>query len=174
MATPSVRRPRALGWLDYNVETTLMLVLYVFIAVIVGGEALWRYLVGVQTQWGGTAAVHAFIFLSWLGCAYHVRRRSHIRFSSIRDRLSRTGQFTWYVVDDILWLVMAVVVIRYSIELLQMNRAMGGTLEGTDTFPYWIAVAAVPIGWVLIAIRAIQDLVIMLGQYRRGEVIRGL
>lgn len=173
MATPSVRRPGALGWLDYNIEKSLMLVLYVFIAAIVGGEAIWRYLVGVQTQWGGTAAVHSFIFLSWLGCAYHVRRRSHIRFSSIRVRLSRKGQFIWYLVDDILWLVMAVVVIRYSVELLQMNRTMGATLEGTDTFPYWIAVAAVPIGWILIAVRAIQDLVIISRQFRRGEVIRG-
>lgn len=149
-----------------------MLVLYVFIAGIVGGEAIWRYIVGSQTQWGGTAAVHAFIFLSWLGCAYHVRRRSHIRFNSIRDRLSETGRFAWNVIDDLLWLVMAVVVIRYSLELMEMNRSMGATLEGTGSFPYWIVVASVPIGWVLIALRAVQDLVILIVQYRRRESVR--
>lgn len=149
-----------------------MFVLYVFIAAIVGGEALLRYASGSQTQWGGTAAIHAFIFLSWLGCAYHVRRRSHIRFDAIRNRLSPAGRLTCYLLDDVLWLVMAAIVIFYSSGLVRMHMNMGATLEGTDHFPYWIAVAAVPVGWVLIVIRALQDMVLLVEEYRRGDLSR--
>jgi C4-dicarboxylate transporter, DctQ subunit len=159
-------------WLDDNVERYLMLALYVFIAAIVGGEAIWRYAAGLQTQWGGTAAIHAFVFLSWLGCAYHVRRRSHIRFDAIRNRLSLTGQFACYVADDVLWLVMAAIVIHYSVALADMHRTLGATLEGTDHFPYWIAVAAVPFGWALIALRAVQDLVLLVREQRAGRIAR--
>jgi C4-dicarboxylate transporter, DctQ subunit len=159
-------------WLDQNVERYVMLVLYVFIAAIVGGEAILRYITGSQTQWGGTGAIHAFIFLSWLGCAYHVRRRSHIRFDAIRNRLSAAGRFVAYLVDDLLWLVMAVIVIYYSIGLVQMHMSLGATLEGTDHFPYWIAVAAVPVGWALIVIRALQDVALLVDEYRRGDVSR--
>jgi C4-dicarboxylate transporter, DctQ subunit len=159
-------------WLDDNVERYVMFVLYVFIAAIVGGEAILRYISGAQTQWGGTAAIHAFIFLSWLGCAYHVRRRSHIRFDALRNRLSRAGRFGCYLLDDVLWLVMAVIVIFYSIGLVNMHMTLGATLEGTDHFPYWIAVAAVPIGWALIVIRALQDMVLLVEEYRRGGLAR--
>lgn len=156
-------------WLDDNVERYLMLVLYAFIAIIVGGEAILRYLSGTQSQWGGTAAIHAFIFLSWLGCAFHVRRRSHIRFNAVRNMLSARGRFACYVLDNLMWLVMAFIVIYYSIGLMDMHMTLGATLEGTDHFPYWIAVAAVPVGWALIVVRALQDLVLLAGEYRRGE-----
>jgi C4-dicarboxylate transporter DctQ subunit len=159
-------------WLDQNVERYVMLVLYVFIAAIVGGEAILRYITGSQTQWGGTGAIHAFIFLSWLGCAYHVRRRSHIRFDAIRSRLSPAGRLAAYIIDDVLWLVMAVIVIYYSVGLVQMHMSLGATLEGTDHFPYWIAVAAVPVGWALIVIRALQDVALLVDEYRRGDVSR--
>ena len=147
-----------------------MLILYAFIAAIVGGEAIWRYLANAQTQWGGTAAIHAFIFLSWVGCAYHVRLRSHIRFDGLRARLSARGKLAWYLLDDLLWLAMAAVVIVYSMGLVEMHRALGATLEGTDDFPYWIAVAAVPLGWVLIAIRALQDAALLFQDYRHGRL----
>jgi C4-dicarboxylate transporter, DctQ subunit len=156
-------------WLDDNVERYLMFALYAFIAAIVGGEAVWRYAAGAQTQWGGTAAIHAFIFLSWLGCAYHVRRRSHIRFDAVRNRLTPRAQFACYVIDDLMWLLMAVVVIYHSIGLVQMHMGLGATLEGTDHFPYWIAVAAVPVGWALIVIRALQDIVLLVEKYRRSD-----
>lgn len=159
-------------WLDDHVERYVMIVLYAFIALIVGGEAMLRYVTGSQTQWGATGAIHAFIFLSWLGCAYHVRRRSHIRFDAIRKRMSPAGRLSWFLLDDVLWLVMAVIVIYYSMGLLQMHMRLGATLEGTDHFPYWIAVAAVPVGWALIVIRALQDMVLLVDEYRRGDFAR--
>ena len=146
-------------WLDTNVERVLMLVMYVFMALIVGGEAIRRYLLGVQTQWGGTAAIHAFIFLSWLGCAYHVRRRTHIRFDGLRAKMSARAQRLALALDDVLWLVLAAIVIQHSATLVSMHMNLGATMEGTDDFPYWIAVAVVPATWALIAFRALQDLV---------------
>lgn len=159
-------------WLDDNVERYVMFVLYVFIATIVGGEAILRYISGSQTQWGATGAIHAFIFLSWIGCAYHVRRRSHIRFDAIRNRLSPAGRLTCYLLDDVLWLFMAAIVIYYSIGLVNMHMMLGATLEGTDRFPYWIAVASVPVGWALIVVRALQDMVLLVEEYRRGDLAR--
>ena len=67
---------------------------------------------------------------------------------------------------------MAVIVIYYSIGLVQMHMGLGATLEGTDHFPYWIAVAAVPVGWALIVIRALQDLALLVDEYRRNDLSR--
>ncbi len=169
MSTTAAMFMNATRWLDHNVERYVMFVLYAFIAAIVGGEAILRYITGSQTQWGATAAIHAFIFLSWLGCAYHVRRRSHIRFDAIRRRLSPPARLACNLVDCVLWLVMAAIVIYYSMGLVDMHMSLGATLEGTDHFPYWVAVAAVPVGWALIVIRAVQDMVLLVEEYRRGD-----
>lgn len=170
MRTTAAILIKATRWLDDNLERYVMLVLYGFIAVIVGGEAILRYITGGQTQWGATAAIHAFIFLSWVGCAYHVHRRSHIRFDAVRKRLSLNSRFLLHVADDLLWLVMAAIVIHYSMGLMDMHRSLGATLEGTDHFPYWIAVAAVPVGWLLISVRAVQDLAFLIVERGRGEL----
>ena len=170
MSTAASSFIKATRWLDDNVERYVMLVLYGFIAAMVGGEAILRYISGGQTQWGATAAIHAFIFLSWVGCAYHVHRRTHIRFDAFRKRLSLNARFLLYVADDLLWLVMAAIVIHYSIGLMEMHRSLGATLEGTDHFPYWIAVAAVPVGWLLISVRAVQDLALLVAERGGGEL----
>jgi TRAP-type C4-dicarboxylate transport system permease small subunit len=152
----------AARWLDANVERMVMLPLYTFIALMIGGEGILRYITSTQTQWGGTAAIQAFIFLSWVGCAYHVRHRSHLSFDAIRNRLPRKLRLAGMVIDDLIWLVLSGIVIYYSWDVVEMHRMLGATLEGTDSFPQWVASATVPLSWALIAVRALQDLVILL------------
>lgn len=139
-----------------------MLPLYAFIALLIGGEGILRYLTSTQSQWGGAAAIHAFIFLSWLGCAYHVRHRSHLRFDAVRKQLPPRLQAAACVLDDLIWLVLAAIVICYSSDMVAMQAMFGSTVEGTESFPLWIANGTVPVAWALIAIRATQDIVVVL------------
>jgi len=138
-----------------------MLPLYGFIALMIGGEGIFRYLTSTQTQWGGTAAIQAFIFLSWIGCAYHVRHRTHLRFDALRKRLPPSLRVAACVIDDLIWLLLAAIVVYYSSEVAQMQRSLGSTLEGTDSFPLWLATASVPASWLLIGCRAVQDLILL-------------
>lgn len=151
----------AAHWLDANAERIVMIPLYAFIALLIGGEGILRYLTGTQTQWGGTAAIQAFIFLSWIGCAYHVRHRSHLRFDAVRKRLPSGLQRTACAFDDLVWLTVAGIVIYHSWQLVLMQQVYGSTVEGTDSVPLWIATATVPAAWLLIAVRAIQDIVLV-------------
>ena len=138
-----------------------MLPLYAFIALMIGGEGILRYLTSTQTQWGGTAAIQAFIFLSWAGCAYHVRHRSHLRFDAVRKRLPARMRLAACVTDGFIWLLLAAVIVYHSWGVVVMHHSLGAALEGTDSFPLWLASASVPASWVLIGCRAIQDLVLL-------------
>ena len=152
----------AARWLDRNVERAIMAPLFAFIALMIGGEGILRYLTNTQTQWGGTAAIQAFIFLSWVGCAYHVRHRSHLRFDALRTRLPPRLQLVACIIDNLIWLLLAAIIIFYSAKLVSMQAALGSTLEGTDSVPLWLASATVPASWLLIACRAVQDVVLLL------------
>ncbi|SRR6266498_180660 len=156
-------------WLDKNTERALMLPLYAFIALVIGGEGILRYLTNTQSAWGGAAAIQAFIFLSWVGCAYHVRHRSHLRFDALRKRLPPKLQLAVHVLDDVIWLLLAAVIIFHSSALARMHAGLGSTLEGTDSIPMWLATATVPASWTLIAFRAVQDLVLLARDFQAGR-----
>lgn len=158
---PMQRTLAAAQWLDRNIERAVMLPLYGFIALMIGGEGIFRYLTSTQTQWGGTAAIQAFIFLSWIGCAYHVRHRTHLSFDALRKRFGPRLRLLACVIDDLIWLLLAAIVVYYSLGVVEMQRSLGSALEGTDSFPLWLATASVPAGWLLIAGRAVQDLVLL-------------
>jgi TRAP-type C4-dicarboxylate transport system permease small subunit len=164
----SVAAPRSLRlalaaarWLDRNVERAIMAPLYAFIALLIGGEGILRYLTSTQSQWGGAMAIHAFIFLSWVGCAYHVRHRSHLCFDGIRKRLPPRLRLAACVIDDAIWLLLAAIIVYYSWGLVSMQAMLGNTVEGTDSVPLSLATATVPASWLLIGCRAVQDLVLL-------------
>ena len=142
----------------------MMIPLYAFLALLIGGEGILRYLTGTQTQWGGTAAIQAFIFLSWIGCAYHVRHRSHLRFDAVRKRFPDRLRRAACAFDDLVWLVVAGIVIYHSSELALMQQTYGSMLEGTDSVPLWMVTATVPAAWLLLAARAVQDLALLAGE----------
>ena len=146
------------AWLDQNIEKAIMLPLYAFMAAVIGGEGILRYLTNTQSQWGGAAAIQAFIFMSWIGCAHHVGKGSHLSLDGIRANLSPRARTVLSIVDDVLWLGLSTVVVVYSTKLAWMQAGFESTLEGTDSIPLWLVTAAVPASWLLIAFRALQHL----------------
>jgi TRAP-type C4-dicarboxylate transport system permease small subunit len=70
--------------------------------------------------------------------------------------------------DNLIWLGLAAIIIFHSLSLVEMQANLDSTLEGTDSVPLWVATATVPLGWALIAVRALQDTAQLIGEYRRG------
>ena len=146
-----------------------MVFFYIALTMIISIEVTRRYLTGSQTQWGSTVSIYCFIWLSWLGCAYHVRLRSHLRFEAVRSFMPRFLKLLCYILDDVLWLVLASVILVTAWQLVEAQIRLGNVIEGTDSIPMVVATAAVPFGWSLIVIRALQDIFTLIQSYRRGE-----
>lgn len=158
-----------LRWLDNNIEKVMMNGFYSYMVLVVFIEVITRFVFKFQTSWGGVTAVHAFLWLSWLGCSWGIRTRSHLRFPGVRSNMSHGKQFICFLLDDVVWMIIAVVVLISSIKLLALQVMIGQTIEGTDNIPQWIATLSVPFGFSLVIIRAIQDIFINIGKYRNGE-----
>lgn len=157
---------RIFRWFDRNTEPYLMVVFYVALALIISIEVARRYILGEQTQWGSVVSIYCFIWLGWLGCAYHVKTRGHLRFGELRRNMPRIAQAGFYILDDVLWLVLASVVVTSSWNLIQTQMMLENVIEGTRSIPLAIATAAVPAGWLLIVVRAVQDIWSIVFEYR--------
>ena len=160
---------RACHWLDGNLEYSLMNVIYILCTLVVFVEAVRRYLFRSQFPWSGQAAIYLFIWLSWIGCAYGVKARGHLRFDEIRRRLPYTGQFVLQLIDYALWIVLGAIISLTALHQMRIQAAMGSVVQGTDHFPLWVAFMGVPLGWALVLWRTVQCIAEDIRRYRAGR-----
>jgi TRAP-type C4-dicarboxylate transport system permease small subunit len=160
---------RACHWLDANLEYSLMNTFYILCTLVVFAEAVRRYLFRSQFPWSGQAAIYLFIWLSWIGCAYGVKTRGHLRFDEIRRRLPYRAQFGLQLIDYAVWIVLGGVISLTALHQMRIQAAMGSVVQGTDHFPLWVAFTGVPFGWALVLWRTVQCIVEDIRRYREGR-----
>lgn len=144
-----------------RVESGVILVSYLTLVGLVGVETIRRILTGGQAVWGPEVALYAFVWLSWFSMAKHLRDGTHLAFTELRRRLSAGLQRTLEALDCILWMVIGIIIIAGSIQVVQTNLEMNQVLFGTD-IPLAAVSLAVPVGWGISMLRAVQRLCLTL------------
>ncbi|UCH73968.1 MAG: TRAP transporter small permease [Rhodospirillales bacterium] len=158
-----------LRWLDRNIEKIVILICYTTMAAIIFVEVIRRFLFNEQAAWSTTIPIYLFLWVTWMGAAYNVRIRTHLRFDELRVRLSHTAQFACLCLDAFLWILFAVIVVVYSIEQVQLSYDNFSIVQGTDNVMQWWFYLATPIAWILLVFRALQNLSEDWRTYRQGE-----
>ena len=161
----------AYRWCDGNLEYRLMNLTYLLCTSIVFVEAVRRYLFRSQAPWSGQAAIYLFIWLSWIGCAYGLKSRAHLRFDEIRRRLPYTAQFLLQQLDYVIWILLCAIISWFSIQQMLIQYNLGSVVQGTDHFPLWVAFLGIPFGWALVFWRAVHCMIEDIGRFRAGRPI---
>jgi len=158
----------ALRWLDANVERIIILVCYVVMAGIIFVEVIRRFLFNEQVAWSTTVPIYLFLWIVWLGCAYNVKIRAHLRFDELRLRLPYAGQFACLCLDAVLWLVFAGIIIFYTTEQVWLSYDNFAIVQGTDNVMQWWFYLATPFAWSVLVIRVLQNFYSDLCVFRSG------
>ena len=159
-------------WLDENAEKTVIVFAYGTMTAIIFVEVIRRYMFQLQAPWSTTIPVYLFLWIAWIGAAYNVRKRAHLRFEEFRGRMPYGWQFTMLMMDAILWLIMASVVLKYSIEYVQLLEMNWAIVPGTDSVMQWWFYMATPIGWGLLIVRVFQNVWEDISDFRHGRPLR--
>ena len=101
----------------------------------------------------------AAVTVAWIGAAYGVKIRAHLNFSEVRNVLPRNFQFVLMQIDNLLFLALATIVIFYATDLLTIQWDNGSVVPGTDTIPQWWFYLATPVGWSLLCLRVVQNMI---------------
>ncbi|MCC2597146.1 TRAP transporter small permease [Pusillimonas sp. MFBS29] len=158
-----------LKWLDRNVERAFILVAYSSMAAIIIFAVGQRYLFNTQIPWSGSIPIYLFLWVTWIGCSYNVRRRSHLCFNEFRVRMSYRAQFACMWLDALLWLSFGVLVVYFTLEQTMLAYNNFSIVQGTDNMMQWWFYCATPVAWILLMFRALQNLAADIGRYRRQE-----
>ena len=134
-----------------------MLLCYSLCAGTICVEAVRRYLFRLQAPWTPVAAIYLFVWLTWIACAYNIKARTHLRFDALRKQLPYRLQFVLQLTDYAIWLLLGLVIVVYGLAQVKIQHKIGALMQGTDYFPLWIPFMGVPVGWILVLWRVVQN-----------------
>lgn len=158
-----------LRWLDRNIERAFILVAYSTMALIIVVAVIQRYVFSTQIPWSGSIPIYLFLWVTWIGCSYNVRRRSHLCFNELRVRMSYRWQFFCMWLDAALWVLFGCMVVYFTFEQTLLAYNNFSIVQGTDNMMQWWFYCATPVAWVLLMFRALQNLHADIRRYRRNE-----
>jgi C4-dicarboxylate transporter, DctQ subunit len=146
------------GWLaqlDENAERYAMLVFYVFVCVVIVQEVIRRFVFNYSSAWAQETAQYAFIYLGYVGAAFAVKERAHIRFDILLQKLPARLHGWVYLFAEFCTLVFAIIAAYWSLHTVAQLIEFGGTTPVLRVNKTW-AEAALPIGFGLMIVRCLQ------------------
>ncbi|MEM7777812.1 MAG: TRAP transporter small permease subunit [Pseudomonadota bacterium] len=160
---------RAVPLLDKYFEKTILVSIYLTISAIIFVEVIRRFVFQVQAPWSTTLPPYLFLIMTWVGCAYNTRLRAHLRFTEVRANLPRLGQLMCMTLDAVLWLTFSVIVIVTTLKQTANSASNFQILLGTDNVMQWWFYICVPLSWMLLSGRVIENVIDDFRRYRSGE-----
>jgi len=93
-----------LRWFDKNAEKVIIIISYTAMSGIIFVEVIRRFVFSQQAPWSTTIPILLFLWLTWFGASYNIKKRTHLALTEIRSRLPYTMQFALLILDGILWI----------------------------------------------------------------------
>jgi TRAP-type C4-dicarboxylate transport system permease small subunit len=153
-----------------NLERYAMLVAYVFVCVVIVQEVLRRYVLNFSSAWAQETAQYLFIYLGYIGAAYAVKERAHIRFDTALNRVPQKMQGYLFVLAELATLVFAIIAIYWTGHTIAQLLKFGGTTPVLRINKAWFEMA-VPLGFALIVFRCIQAIARDWADIRAGRPV---
>ena len=160
---------RAVPWIERNLEPSLMVVTYLLIGAIIFVEVIRRFVFSEQFPWSTTIPGYLFLIMTWTGCSYNVRLRTHLSFSEFRSKMGRLPQMILLCLDAAFWwgICLLVIVTSMSVAANAGNNFM--IVTGTNDVMVWWFMMSLPIAFVLLSGRVFQNLFEDIRKYKAGE-----
>ena len=129
---------------------------YSYFCLIILIEVIRRYAFGDSSAWGEMTARYAFVYMTYAAAAEGIRQKKHIRVDLIDKFIKPKSMTLLNIYYDILVTIVAILVIYYSLKLINVQLTFGIVMTAAD-INMAFAQAALPLGWTLILIRITQN-----------------
>lgn len=157
-------RPGVLRWLDDNFECIFMVAGLLMIIFFITWQVIYRYVITQFIERAGAAvwteeiSRYIFIWISYLAVSVAIRKRSSIRVDIIYDHLPKRWQNISWIVVECLFFCLTATIAWYGWE--QIERLLTFPQYTTALrIPFLIPYLILPIGFGLMCLRLIQNLI---------------
>ncbi|TRD17828.1 TRAP transporter small permease [Palleronia caenipelagi] len=155
-------------WLERNFESTVMVVSYLAIGGIIFVEVFRRFVLSQQAPWSTTLPPFLFLIMTWFGCSYNVKLRTHLAFAEFRGAMPRVGQMACLILDAALWIGFSWIVVVTSTRVAVNSASNFQIMLGTDNVMQWWFLVSVPLAFTVLVARVLENLLTDFDNYRTG------
>lgn len=164
---------RVLSWLWNHFEEAVCALLLLVMALIAFANVAIRYLTNYSFAFTEEVEVSALVYLTLFGGAAAFRRGLHLGLHFVYVRLPRPARRVVLALSLALILFVFGTLAYYGIFQIRDEMDLETLSEALEV-PQWIYTLAVPLGSVLIAVRAVERTVRLWAQEEvRGERLKG-
>lgn len=156
---------KILKWLDDYFEAIFMTILLFAMSIFIGLQVFMRYVMLNSLSWSEELSRYMYIYMLYLGISYGVRTNRHLRISVIQNLLKEKGQKILSLFSDILFLAFSVIVVINSTKVALLIANFGQVTASTQ-MPMYVVYMGVPIGFSLVIIRLIQNIIHKIGHFK--------
>ncbi|MEL6452056.1 MAG: TRAP transporter small permease subunit [Pseudomonadota bacterium] len=160
---------KRIPFLDRHLERTIIIYAYLIIAWIIFSGVVQRFVFSGQPPWSSTIPPLFFMVMVWFGCSFNVKLRTHLSFSEFRSNMPRAAQLGVLCMDAVLWMVFCVICVTATARVTANSSANFQIVLGTDNVMQWWFIITIPIAFVVMAGRVIENLVEDFTNYRNGD-----
>lgn len=153
-----------LGWLDENFEKPFLFAGMAAIILIITFQTAYRYFIVKFTSGAGAAvwteelARFIFVWISYLAIPLAIKNRSNIRVAILVDSLpGKIKEISWVVVD-LFFLSLTCVVAYLGLMNIENMLDYPQTTPAMQ-IPYMIPYMVIPVAFLLMTIRLVQDMI---------------
>lgn len=140
-------------YLDFIEEAFVVISLAVMV-IINFGNVVSRYLIHASWSFSEELVVILFVYNSFFAASLAYRKRAHLGFTFITDKMSRSNKKIAAVVSMLFTVILMSLLVKYGIEMIQ-SQIMFDQRTPAMGLPEWIAGISVPLGALVIIVRVI-------------------
>jgi TRAP-type C4-dicarboxylate transport system permease small subunit len=124
---------------------------------------------GLDVSWNEELARYLFVWLIYIGCAYAVKKRKHIRLEILLLLPGRRGNLIFNMISNLLFMLFAIIILYEALPLLYKMHFVRKQFSPAMRLPMSVAFASVATGFLLTCFRLIQDTCKLVIEFRKGE-----
>ena len=153
--------------IDEHFEEAIVVALMALMSVLIGVQIFMRYVMGASLSWSEELARYFFIWATYVGIAYAVRKDAHIRVTMGTDLLSAKGQTYVRILTHVIFGAFALFVMYQGWFMVEKTFRFGQKSASLG-IPMGIIYLAPFTGFLLVVLRLIQAIVIDLRAAGQG------
>ena len=149
---------KTVRWLDEHLEEYMVVILTSIRTILLFLQVLFRFVLNLPLAWVEEISLYSMVWLCYFGCSLAIKKREHLKMEIITNFLRPKAKKVFDLISLVLFFAFAVFVL-YHVTLLTADILQRGQVTAVLEIPKWIPYAGVPVAFLLMLIRMIQDFV---------------
>ena len=146
---------RVIKWLDKHLEESILVVLLVMIACVMGLQVFMRKVMNSSLSWPEEFCRYCYVWTCFFTLAYTVRHGNMLRVTVVADLFPKTARKILFILINVLCLVVFSVFFIYSIDVVKTLTIIGQTSTAMR-LPMYLVYLCTVLGFGFASLRTVQ------------------